>query len=155
MKKCCMTSIICILIVLILNVQPAFGAQLNIFVNSNELVNFSDQKPYIDSKGKILVPIRFISEELGGSIKWDASKNQIIIYNEGDEIHLTVGSPQAVITRVKFRKQINMGTAAVSNNGRVMVPLRFITEALGFSMKWVESAHTVFIEKNVSKEPEQ
>ena len=150
-----MTSIICILIVLILNVQPAFGAQLNIFVNSNELVNFSDQKPYIDSKGKILVPIRFISEELGGSIKWDASKNQIIIYNEGDEIHLTVGSPQAVITRGTFRKQINMGTAAVSKNGRVMVPLRFITEALGFSMKWVESAHTVFIEKTVSQEPDQ
>jgi peptidoglycan/xylan/chitin deacetylase (PgdA/CDA1 family) len=140
---------------MMLNVQPVFGAQLNIFMNNNELVSFPGQNPYIDSKGKILVPIRFISQELGGSIKWDTSSNQITIYYKGDKIRLTVGSPQAVITRGTFVKQINMGTAAVLKSGRVMVPLRFITESMGFSMKWVESAQTVFIEKVIPKLPDQ
>jgi N-acetylmuramoyl-L-alanine amidase len=154
MKKRYMALIISVLIIAIFNVKPTFAAQLNVILDHYDLVHFPDQEPYIDQNNKILVPIRFISEGLGGIVQWDSSGKQLIITYKGDQILLVPNSSQAVITRGTFKKQIDMGTAAVAKNGRLMVPLRFITETMGSSVIWVDSLQAVIIERVSPKMPD-
>jgi len=146
---------ICLLMLLIISTQPAFAEELNVIVNSYNLVSFPDQKPYIDDNDRILVPVRFVSEELGGRVQWNPSNEQVTITYEGDEILIKAGSSKAVIRRNFFERQIEMGTAAVLNNGRMMVPLRFIAEIMGSSVRWVESLRAVIIEAVSPKVPDE
>ena|GEM_PF-3317411 len=146
---------ICILMLLMVSTQLAFAEELNVVVDGFNVVNFPDQKPYIDDNNRVLVPVRFVSEELGGKVQWDSSSEQVTITHGGDEIRLLVGSSQAVIRRNSFERHIEMGTAAVLNNGRVMAPLRFITENMGYSVRWVESLRVVIIEAVIPKIPDQ
>ena len=120
----------------LLAAHPA-GAQVTVDVNGNAL-DFSTA-PIIQD-GRVFVPLRGVFERLGASV--DYSNGLITATgSDGRTISLTIGSTQATISGQP--ETIDVAPFIVSSS--TFVPLRFISQALGASVNWDESDHTVSI----------
>jgi len=97
--------------------------------------------PPIIKNGRTLVPVRFISEALGAEITWDPVFQIIDIVLGNDTIRLQIGKNFASVNN----KKIAIDTAPIIDHGRTMVPVRFISEALGAEVVWDNATKTVTI----------
>lgn len=113
---------------------------LPIIVNGHK-VRFPDTEPYIDTNGRTMVPVRFVSEKLGGEVTWDANTKTVGINYKGKSISLPVGSKTVSIDSTK----IELDTAAEMVEGRTMVPLRFVSEAMESTVKFDNGGHAVTV----------
>jgi hypothetical protein len=102
-------------------------------------VNFPDTEPYVNKDGRTMVPVRFVSEKLGGSVTWDSTTYTVIIKSGEKEIKLPVGSKVVEVNG----KSVELDTSATLREDRTMVPLRFVSEVLDSQVDWDEDAHTV------------
>ena len=98
---------------------------------NGELVKFDSQYPIIDN-GTTLVPIRCVSEMLDAKVSWD-QENGIAQIIKGDKtITLHTGTPIAYINDAKTELEVSAEVV----NGRTLVPLRFVAEALDMNVTW-------------------
>ncbi|MCD1259736.1 copper amine oxidase N-terminal domain-containing protein [Paenibacillus athensensis] len=111
-----------------------------VIVNGHK-VKFPDTEPYVDSNGRTMVPVRFVSEKLGGKVDWNATTKTVTIATQGKNISLTIGSKTPTVNG----NSVELDTAAAMVDGRTMVPLRFVSEALESKVTWDEGAHAVQI----------
>lgn len=91
MKKNKRSFIITIVLVLILSIGTVSATvnPVNIFIDGNQIQ--SDIEPIIVD-GRTMVPLRFIAESLGATVKWDENTSSVIITrvsNEGNETGAT------------------------------------------------------------------
>lgn len=116
------------------------GAQdmIRVFVDGRP-VNF-DVPPQI-MQGRVLVPLRGIFEQLGATVNYNAATNHILAVRGGQAVELTVGSRQAAVNN----SPTMLDVPAFTINGRTMVPLRFISEALGAGVEWIAASSTILI----------
>ncbi|HLY23737.1 MAG TPA: copper amine oxidase N-terminal domain-containing protein [bacterium] len=116
------------------------GAQgvIRVFVDGQP-VNF-DVPPTV-IQGRVLVPLRGIFERLGATVDYNAANQHILAVRGGQTVELTVGSRQAA---VNTQPQL-LDVPAFTINGRTMVPLRFISEALGAGVQWNAANATILI----------
>ncbi|MEJ8548390.1 stalk domain-containing protein [Brevibacillus borstelensis] len=89
--------------------------------------NFIPNADIFIKNGHSLVPIRLITEELGGRTNWDAKTNTVVIDYKDKEIVLKAGDTNAVING----KAVVLPLAAQLVDTRVYVPLRTVAEAFG------------------------
>ncbi|MDD3364357.1 MAG: copper amine oxidase N-terminal domain-containing protein [Syntrophomonas sp.] len=87
--------------------------------------------PIIEN-GVSLVPLRAIAEDLGFQVEWDSATAGITIEGNGMVIQMNIGSQQALINSLP----INMSLAPRITAGSTMVPLRFVSEALGYFVEY-------------------
>ncbi|MBW5445760.1 hypothetical protein GE107_06730 [Cohnella sp. CFH 77786] len=113
---------------------------LPVIVNGHK-VKFPDTEPYVDENGRTMVPVRFVSEKLGGEVKWNNETNTVTIKTAGKDISLTIGSKTPTVNG----QTIELDTAAAKVDGRTMVPLRFVSEALDSKVTWDAGANAVQI----------
>lgn len=108
--------------------------------------------PYIQAdetgSGRTMVPVRFVAEELGASVDWDNDTKTVTITLDGSVVVMTVGSTAYTVNGAENA----MDAAAEikeygdgSGSGRTMVPLRFVSEALGKSVFWDQENKLVII----------
>lgn len=101
-------------------------------------VYFPDVQPQIKN-GTTLIPLRFVSDKLGGSLTLNG-KNITIV--KGDRtIKLTIGSKQATVNG----KIVNLNAASIAEDGRTLVPLRLVSEGFDKSVVWSSADRTVYI----------
>ncbi|OEG00194.1 hypothetical protein BHF71_05765 [Vulcanibacillus modesticaldus] len=135
-------SIMVFTLILLVSVLPQVGfAEGMIKVKLNgEYVQF-DQPPIIDENDRTLVPIRFISEELGAKVTWEGSTQTVIVTKDDRVIELSIGKTTAEIDGRTYQ----LDTSAKLVNGRTLVPIRFISEALGLEVGWEGNTQTVIL----------
>jgi hypothetical protein len=115
-----------------------------IVVKLNGKIMVFDQKPMIVN-GRTVVPLRAIFEALGANIEWDG-KNQTVKAMKGkNKIMVKIGDTHAV----KNGKKVKLDQKAIIVNKRTMVPLRFVSEALGAKVEWDAKNATVHIHTQV------
>ena len=100
-----------------------------------------DVAPTIQN-GRTLVPMRAIFEALGATVHWDDATSVIRAYRREDAIVLQLGNRTAWVNGPS--RQIDVAPVAVA--GRTMVPLRFVAEALGAEVAWVDATRTVTVQ---------
>ena len=88
---------------------------------------------------RTLVPIRFVTESLGGTVAWNAETKEVTLVIDGKEIKMTIGK-----TIEKY------GVAPIIINGRTFVPVRFVADELGATTAWNAETKTVTITKAVT-----
>lgn len=112
--------------------------------NKNAIVNgtvVSLDAPPIIKNSRTLVPLRFIGESFGATIKWDPVLKLIDIQFNDMSIKLQIGLLYASVNG----KKVVLDAAPEITNGRTMVPLRFIVETFGASVTWDGTTKTITI----------
>ncbi len=134
-----------ILVITYLFSVPTFAVDLPIRVVVNGTkINFPDVEPFIDENSRTQVPIRFVGEALGADVSWDGNTKKVTITLNGRKVVLQIGNKNYEVNGQK--KQ--MDTVALLKESRTFVPVRFVSEALGATVKWNANIKTVYIDMN-------
>lgn len=115
----------------LLSAAPAVNAEndINVYLNGSQL-SF-DQNPLIVND-RTYVPARSIFEAFGMNVEWDNEAQSAYIYNNDTEISLSVNSKEMYING----EAVALGNTPFIENGRILVPLRAISEALDCKVNW-------------------
>lgn len=102
-----------------------------------------------------LVPIRFLVERYGAEVNWDQKTKTATVLHEGKEIKITINSEYFYIDGEKIA--IEGGTTPKlvtfpNQDSRTMVPLRLVSEALGFEVGWDNVKRLPYINTKVDEE---
>ncbi len=115
------------------------SAPIRVTINGTPLA--LDVAPTIQN-GRTLVPMRAIFETLGAQVHWDDATSTIRAYRREDAIVLELGNRTAWVNGPS--RQLDVAPVAIG--GRTMVPLRFVAEALGAQVAWVDATRTVTVQ---------
>lgn len=128
-----------LILILLLNVNYCFaGTQIYDFYKDVNLV-VGDKIATVNSKsvtmeqaayvndGRTMVPFRFLGESLGADVSWDAAAKQAKLILSGVEVIVTVDSLNGLVNG----EIVKMDVPAVNKEGRLFIPLRFVSENLG------------------------
>jgi hypothetical protein len=99
-----------------------------------------NQNPVIQND-RVMVPLRKIFESLDASVSWDQESQAITAVKEGSMVKLTIGSSEAYLNG----SLITLDQPPVIINARTLVPIRFVSEALGARVEWVPETKMVQI----------
>lgn len=115
---------------------PVGKGEIRVLVDGKQLT--FDQQPYIEA-GRVMLPMRIIFQELGATVNYadrkiEARRGDIVIKLALDSTQMQVGN-----------KTQTIDVPAVSVNGRTMLPLRAVAEALQCNVQWDNSTKTVTI----------
>ena len=138
-----MTAILTVLMILLsaapVAADPRYDLQVEL---KKQVLNFPDQKPYIDTLGeRSYLPLKIVADALGVDVKWDASTNTAVVKANDREVRMEVGA-KAVM--VKGQEQELNGRAELAGD-RLMVPADFFSKGLGYDMYWDYGTRLVII----------
>ncbi len=115
--------------------------QTDFYVNSGAIEQKTlEAAPYI-ANGRTLVPIRAVAEAFDADVVWNGDERKVTITSLSDAIELTIDSTEA---KVNGNSQ-TLDAAPVIADGRTMVPLRFVSEALKKNVEYVGASSQVLI----------
>jgi hypothetical protein len=118
--------------------SPAAAQAVTVLVDG-ALVPF-DQPPVIVG-GRVLIPLRGVFERLGALVEWQAESRTVIARRGTTMIVLQPGVSSA---RVNDR-DVSLDVPPMITGGRTLVPLRFISEALGAAVDWDAARRIVYV----------
>ncbi|WP_165763791.1 stalk domain-containing protein [Halalkalibacter urbisdiaboli] len=119
------------LLLLVPGYQPSAEERMTIVINGG-----------MNDNGRVLVPMRAIFEELGATVTWNQQAKTVKATKGDNNIQLTIGSRNVLVNGV----QKSIDTTPIVRNGTTLVPLRFISESLGESVKWEKSTRQAVVE---------
>lgn len=107
----------------------------------------NDVAPIIRNN-RTMLPARFVAENLGATVSWDAENRVVTISGanakgENVTIEITIDSDTAVVNGEKKK----LDSPAFIENGRTYTPVRFIAECLGANVSWNGAKKEVIITK--------
>lgn len=111
---------------------------IKLFVDGNQVVD--DVAPAVVNN-RILVPVRSVFEELGAEVTWIGSRKQVIIRTVTTRIVFNLGKSKVYVDD----KGYNLDVAATAIDGRTMIPVRFVSEKLGYEVQWSQENNSVHI----------
>jgi|GEM_PF-5225197 len=138
-RKTLLSFLFALLLSLIILPTVQASIQPSVYLNG-ALLKFDDQ-PAVIQNGRTLVPLRKIFESLGATVNYDPYTKRIDAYRDSTDIQLTVGSKKALVNG----RSVTIDVPANTINGRTLVPLRFISEAMDCVVDWDASNHRVII----------
>ena len=101
--------------------------------------------------GRTMLPVRFIGEKMGGTVKYVNDKTPIVITYGNKKVELTLGKKVMKVTENGKTTQIQIDVAAQKSGGRAYFPLRAISESLGFDVYYKLDGSAEYIIVSSSK----
>ncbi len=97
---------------------------------------------------RTMVPVRAIAEALGYTVSFDDVTREICLRSaDGVCLYMTLGKNTArKVWADGVSVNISLDASPVIVSDRTLVPLRFVSENLNLSTKWVESTKTVILQ---------
>jgi hypothetical protein len=117
----------------------AQNADINVTVDG-DVVPFAGQRP-VQRFGTVLVPLRGVFEKLGANVAYDPPTKTILAVKGATSVSLALGSATAQVNG----QARTLAVPAQAVNGTTLVPLRFVSEALGADVAWRPASRTVVI----------
>ena len=125
---------------------PVFAENdVNVVVNGNA----------VDMKGVILenrtmVPVRGVMEELGYTVDWDADTKTATLKNDVNTVKITAGESVFYLNDTAVTPDVPQAII----EGRFMLPLRAVSEAVGAKVDWDGESKTAVITTGETKTEE-
>ncbi len=120
---------------------------ISLYINGE--LTYTNVMPPIQIDGNTLVPAREVFEKLGAEVVWSSVEQKVYINKEELLIVLGVNNPEVLVNgEIKIA---NMSAKVI--NEKVMIPLRFIGEELGYDVQWIGATKTIMIEEPLAVEP--
>ena len=127
----------------------ALAKDVNIVIDGEEL-NLDVAPQIID--GRVMIPIRGVLENLGALVKWDDETQTVSARKSSKTVSLEIGSNDVTLDKGETNddgsaktETIQTDVAAQLVSDRTLVPLRVISEAMGYGVDWNVETYTVSI----------
>lgn len=91
--------------------------------------------------GRTMVPLAFVSQSLGATVNWDNAKKEVSYKKGNTKVRMIVGQKSATVND----KTVTVDAAVYVENGRTMVPLAFIANALSAKTQWDNTTKMITI----------
>lgn len=142
LAKGSMITLIAAILAVGLTAGMAAAADLptTITVKVNDQQIALDVAPVID-QGRTMVPLRGIVEKMGAVVQWDPGAQKVVVTGNGHTVTIQPGSYTAIVDG----QEVAQEAAAKVIDGRILVPLRFLSENMDAKVIWVPSTSTVEI----------
>lgn len=111
---------------------------ISIYIDGSRLT--TDQAPVVIS-GRVMLPLRAIFEALDATVNYNQTLQTVTARKDSTTIVLKLKSRSATINN----EAVLLDVPAQSIKGRTMVPVRFVSEALGQQVGWNNSTKIVTI----------
>lgn len=144
MRKWVITGLVSAMLCSLFTVTASAASRLSSFVSvvmDGQKIWFPDAQAFVDENNRTLVPVRFIAEQMGANVGWEPKTMTVPIERDDLHIVLTIGDSKALVNG----KEVAFDSQAITSGGRTLVPLRFVSEALGAEVNWDSPTSTVFI----------
>lgn len=96
--------------------------------------------------GRTMIPVRCLAEQMGADVSYDSTLKAARIVRAGVEIIMPIGSKTCTVNGEPFQ----MDVAPYIENGRTMIPARYVSELFGQSIQWVSETRTAAVTENKS-----
>ena len=127
-------------------------------IGSNEIMTEKgDQKsnvtidvaPYIDpSSSSTLIPLRGLLEQMGAKVTWDGETEGIIIDSGSGKIKMQIQNSLVYADHPVYGTvRYTLAVVPKIRNSRTFIPLRFVSEQLGYNVEWDSASRTITITK--------
>ncbi len=103
-----------------------------------QAISFPDQDP-LEQSGRVMVPVNAILEALGAEVTWDKTAKTVTAVLNDQTLVLQIGSSTATVNG----ETLDIDAPAIIQNSRTLVPVRFISEGLGLTVDWDQTAAQV------------
>ncbi|MBM6386274.1 MAG: CotH kinase family protein [Paenibacillus sp.] len=103
-----------------------------------QAISFPDQDP-LEQSGRVMVPVNAILEALGAEVTWDKTAKTVTAVLNDQTLVLQIGSSTATVNG----ETIDIDAPAIILSSRTLVPVRFISEGLGLTVDWDQTAAQV------------
>lgn len=126
--------------------KDALDKNINIYINNNlQSIPEGMGRAYLDKNtNRVMVPIRYISENLGAQINFyqrkETNTSGILIGAIDVLVELDINSTKAKLNLGGEDSVVNLDSPAILYDGRTYVPIRFISETLGLNVDWKDDS---------------
>ncbi|MGE5472779.1 MAG: stalk domain-containing protein [Ignavibacteriales bacterium] len=107
------------------------GIQLFVDGKAVDFSKYGNTSP-VNKNGTTLVPIRVIADYLDADISYSSKNGKVTLIYKGKTIVLQENKKTATVNN----KEIKVDTVVQNIKGRVMVPLRFVSEQFSKDVQW-------------------
>jgi len=119
---------------------------VNVMMSGQDVIS---DVPAVNFKGRTLVPVRFITENLGAAVSWNQDAREATVVT--DEKTIVIGIDKSTVTVNGKSKTLPDGIPAkllnYGGSARTLVPIRFMSEELGMDVGWIDETKTATINK--------
>ena len=103
----------------------------------NNEMDTLDVAPYIKDS-RTYVPLRALAQSFGAEVNWDEETGEITVDGNGTKVVLEVGKTTYTVN--DNEKTMDVAPELDSAAGRTLVPVRFVAEALGYTVTAIYGA---------------
>ncbi len=98
---------------------------------------------------RTLVPLREVFESLGAKVNFDSATNTVTVIDGANTVVVTVGSTVGFINGDEVAMDVAPKYVSIDSNSqkKVMIPLRFVGEGLGYEVNYDSTTRTVNVNK--------
>lgn len=123
------------------NLEP-----ITLYINGQETL--TTVMPPIQLEGYVVVPAREVFGTMGAKVDWKGQEKKVYVDDGKSLIVLEIDSKEAWVNGEV--KSLDMPAKLINN--KVMIPIRFISEALGFKVEWLGNERNIYIDKPISED---
>lgn len=134
------TALLAAILLIPMTFQTPAHAAVNISVLIDGVRLNTPQAPVM-IQGRVMLPMRSIFEALDASVKWNQKTQTVTAVKDGTTVILKINSKTATINK----QTVKLDVPAKNLKGNTMVPVRFVSEALGQKIGWNSKSKTVTI----------
>ena len=111
---------------------------INLYLDGERIT--SNPSPVIVNS-RTMIPVRALFEKMGAKISWDEETKTVMVAYKDINIEMVIGSDVAKVNGMGMK----LDAPAMIKNDRTLIPVRFISEAIGAFVSWDDKTKSVQI----------
>ncbi|MGO4542602.1 stalk domain-containing protein [Paenibacillus sp. 2TAB19] len=126
-------------------VAQAEGIKLNL---DGQVVKSDVQS--INKKGTMIVPIQDIATAVGATYVWDAGTKSLVVKKGNTIVKFVENAVKATVVFGSITTETTLSQPLQTIDKQLMVPLRFVAEIFGATVKWNDTLQEIQLSMNVA-----
>ncbi len=108
-------------------------------------IDTDSAKPYI-TNSRTMIPLRFVNKGMGASVTWTSNSKPVTVTYGKKKVLFQVGKKSITVTDQNGKTATSaIDCAPALKDGRIYIPIRAVSQSLGFQVKYTEATRVVVV----------